>query len=469
MTRAAGWLAAALPLFLALLLWLGWTEAQGFTSADVTELWAKAIVQIDGPGQFTASDAFYPPLPYALTLALQSLPGDHAVPVPFLLSAALGAMILLLWFDNLRQMGTFRVGASLFATALLGLNPFFLRALADGPETMLTILGTWLFARGIVHLRLTGNAPDMMKVAVGLMIVALSDSYGLLISLGALPFLIVAARPSMIAASSTGYLFAMFYPVAAAVGSLFFVSMIFNSALVPQLLETPEAVPLTEHLMILSGLVPVALVAALRNLPTPGLFMPLIAAAGTVGGAYALNLGLNVEGDPLIAIAPMLGVVVTGLRFWPSGALRVPVVIALLAFGLAQSVLVMRTTAVQETRAWALAVAGRGTGADGPTQEAAAFLSGRSGILLDVERNPGMVTALGDIGGLVIAGQPAYDWALEGGLPQTRYILVPQVAEGRAVSDRVLRRFPSLARNRLSGYNEIYENGRWRVFEKTEL
>ena len=80
---------------------------------------------------------------------------------------------------------------------------------------MFCILGTWLFARGIVNLRLTGNAPDMMKVAVGLLVVALSDSYGLMLCLGAMPFMIVAARPSMIAASSTGYLVAMFYPVLA--------------------------------------------------------------------------------------------------------------------------------------------------------------------------------------------------------------------------------------------------------------
>ncbi len=469
MTRTATWLAAGLPVFLALLLCLGWTEAQGFTSDDVTELWATAIVQIDGPGTFTASDAFYPPVPYALTLALQSWPGDHLVPVPFILAAVAGALILLLWFANLHRVAGMSVAGSLLAVALLGLNPFFLRALADGPETILTILGTWLFARGIVHLRLTGNAPDMMKVAVGLMIVALSDSYGLLISLGALPFLIVAARPSMITASASGYLFAMFYPVAAAIGSLYFVSLIFNSSLVPQLLETPNPVGTAEHLLILSGLGPIVIVAALRNIRTPRLFMPVMAAAGTIGGAYLLNLGLNVEGDPLIAMAPMLGVAVTALRFWPSGRLREPVIVALLAFALAQSVLIMRLTSVPETRDWARAISGQGTQADQPTQQAAAFLTGRSGIMLDVERNPDMVTTLHNVRGLLIAGQPAYDWALEGGLPQARYILVPRMAEGETVTDRVLRRFPALAQNRLSGYSEIYENSRWRVFEKTEF
>ncbi|MDO6587674.1 hypothetical protein Q4543_19360 [Salipiger sp. 1_MG-2023] len=467
MTRTAGWLAAAVPLFAALLLWLGWTEAHGFTSSDVTELWAKAIVQIAGSEQFTASDAFYPPLPYALTLLLQALPGQHGVPVPFVLSAFVGTALLLLWFANLWRVGRFSWGSSVVITALVGLNPYFLRAVADGPETMLTILGAWVFARGLVNLRLTGNAPDMMKVAVGLLIVALSDNYGLMISFGALPFLIVAARPSLIATSSTGYLFAMFYPVLAAIGSLFFVSMIFNSALVPQLLETPASVSVSEHLLILSGIAPLAIIAALRNIKVTRLLMPIVAATATVAGAYVLNMYLNVEGDPLIAIAPMLGVALVGMRFWPPVRLREPVVIALLCLSLLQSVVVMRHTTVAETRDWAQASLGQVIDVAAPTRAAAAFVSDKTDIMLDVERNAGMVVALGDVSGLLMAGQPTYDWALEGGLPQARYILVPRPAEGAPVTDRVLRRFPELSRNRLSGYNEIYANSQWRVFEKT--
>ncbi|WP_163852090.1 hypothetical protein [Pseudooceanicola aestuarii] len=467
MTRSAVWLALALPLFAGLLLWLGWTQAHGFTSPAVTELWAKAIVQIDGSGQFAASDAFYPPVPFALTLLIQSLPGQSAAPGPIVLSALLGATILLLWFRNLRRVAGISLPGSLVTVALLGLNPVFLRALADGPETMLTLLGTWLFARGIVNLRLTGNAPDMMKVAVGLLTVALSDSYGLMISLGAVPFLIVAARPSMIATSSFGYLFAMFYPVAAAVGSLIFVSLIFNSALVPQLLEQPSPVPLAEHLLILSGVVPVALMVAFRHILMPRLFMPIVAAVGTVLGAYVLNIFFNVEGDPLIAIVPMLGVVVAGLRFWPPVRLREPLIIVMLAFNLMQSVLVVSNTSVAETRDWLQASLGRSSDADDPTRQAAQFLRDKDGIMLDVERNPAMVVAIGTADRLVTSGQPAYDWALEGGVPQAPYIVVPKVTEGAPAADRVLRRFPELHHDRLAGYDEIYGNSRWRVFGKT--
>ena len=466
MIRTASWSFGFVALALVLLLSLGWTEANGFISVDVTDLWAKSIVQIEGPAQFKATDAFYPPVPYALSLLGQAILPDTQVPVPFVLSALVGAGLLVLWFLNLRDTGQFSGLTSAVVVLLLALNPFFLRALADGPETMFCILGTWLFARGIVNLRLTGNAPDMMKVAVGLLVVALSDSFGLMLCLGAMPFMIVAARPSMIAASSTGYLVAMFYPVLAAVGSLMFVSMIFDSRLVPLLSETATPLTLREHLVILLGLGPAAFVAILRNILIPRLFMPLLAAVGAVLGGYTLNTFFHVEGDPAMALAPMLGVLVAAIRFWPNLPLREPIAIALLSLSLLTSITVMRHVAHDETRAWANAMVGIQNAASQPTHEVVSFLRDKSEIMVDVERNPEIVIGFGTIDRLVIAGEPAYDWALEGGVPRTRYIVVPRQAEGQATADRILRRFPQLRKSQLPGYEKVFQNSQWRVFER---
>ena len=63
MTRLTGTLVAFVSLFLLLLMTLAWTEMHGFVSARTTELWAKAIVQVDGPAVFKSTEAFYPPLP----------------------------------------------------------------------------------------------------------------------------------------------------------------------------------------------------------------------------------------------------------------------------------------------------------------------------------------------------------------------------------------------------------------------
>ena len=459
---------ALCSLFLLLMASLAWSEAHGFLSDDVTHLWAETILQIDGPAEFMSTDAFYPPVPFTMSLLLYAVVGDLGVPMPFVISAGLGAVLLVLWFRNLSQRGAFSTAASLAAVALLGVNPLFLRAVADGPGTVLTILGIWIFTRGLVNLRLTGNAPDMMKVAVGTILVALSDGFGLLLCLGALPFMIVAARPSMIAASSTGYLVAMFYPIAAAVGSLLFTSMIFDSVLVPNLFEPATPLDLSQHLWVLAGLLPMTVIAVLRNVMLPRVFMPLLAALGTVCGAYGLNLFYQLESDPAMAIAPLLGVAVTAVRYWPLLPLRTAILLTLLAASFFLSALSLRESGTPETRRWLQAMRGENTDNYDHTLQTAIFLREKSGIMLDVERNPHIVVALGGLERLLVAGQREYDWAMQGGMPTAPYVLVPTAPEGAQTTDRVLRRFPQIKAGRLAGYEELHANAQWRVFGRTD-
>ncbi|MBB5721858.1 hypothetical protein FHS72_001470 [Loktanella ponticola] len=468
MTRHAGHWAAFILLFLGLLLTLAWAQANGFVSERVTVLWSKAIMQIDGPVGFNSTDAFFPPLPYVLSIVLQWIIGSVSVPTPFLLSAGLGAMMVMMWYSNLRYTADVSAITSVLAVALLVLNPFFLRALAEGPEAILTLIGTWIFARGIVNLRLAGNAPDMMKVAVGLLVVSLSNSYGLLICLGALPFMIVAARPSMLVSSPIGYLIAMFYPVAAAIFSLWFISMIFDSSLMPLLTEEPVSISFTTHLIILAGLAPLTFIATMRNVYTPYYFMPLLAAFGTVFGAYWLNNMFHMESDPSLAIAPMLAILVAAIRFWPPLNLREPIILVLLALSLVLSLFSLRANPEAETREWVAAVQGVPLDEYKATQDVARFLDGKDGILVDVERNPEIVPQIDDIQRLIVAGQTVYDWALEGGLLRAKYILVQNTPTDVLVTDRILRRFPELATDQMAFYDEVFANDLWRVFERNE-
>ncbi len=468
MTRHAGLWAAYTLLFLGLLLTLAWTQAHGFISERVTVLWSKAIMQIDGAASFNSTDAFFPPLPYVLTIALQWLTNGPSVPTPFLLSAGLGAMMVIMWYRNLRDNGGISAITSLLAVTLLIMNPFFLRSLAEGPEAVLTLIGTWIFARGIVNLRLAGNAPDMMKVAVGLLIVSLSNSYGLLICLGSLPFMIIAARPSMLVASPVGYLIAMFYPVAAAILALVFISKIFDSSLMPLLTEEPVTIPIQSHLVILAGLVPMAFVAAMRNLFTPHFVMPLVATFGTVLGAYCLNSMLHVESDPILAIAPMISILAVAIRFWPPLRLREPIILVLLLLSLVLSVFSLRASPNAEARNWFFTFQGHTLKGTELTRDVSRFLQGKDGIMVDVERNPEIVPSIDDLGRFIVAGHTIYDWALEGGLSRANYILVQNPPDDAIVTDRILRRFPQLSTNEMPFYQEVFSNERWRVFERIE-
>lgn len=453
-------------LFAGLLMVMFWAEAHGFVSSTVTQTWAKAIVQIEGPPVFRSSESFYPPLTYTIALIAQVLVPDSAIPVPNLMAALIGALLLCAWFSNLRQRGAYDPLTAALLVALLALNPLFLRAVSDGPSTLLLLAGTWIYARGLLNLRMSGNAPDMMKVAVGLLVILLSHAYGLLIAVGTLPFIVVAARPSLLVASSAGYLVSMFFPVAAAFGSMLFVSAILKTTFLSDRIFGPAGTTAgAEMLVPLLAAMPVVLAAMIRTRRLPRYVMPLLSVAGSLLGAAVLDTVWGIEPDPAIVAIPTLGLVVVAIRIWPESPLRAPVLAALLVLTAVLSHLAIRSHGSAESLRWQAAMQGHAVpdvlAAD---RAAAAFLRDRREVLLDVERHPGMIAALGTLEPFIVPGQPAYDMAVLGGRPRAEYIAVYHDSTEVQPKDRLLRAFPQLLDHNTPGYRLVHDQGGWRVF-----
>ncbi|SDF24779.1 hypothetical protein [Limimaricola pyoseonensis] len=460
---------AAVPLFGVLLALLAWVEMHGFVSGAVVEMWAKAIVQVEGPQAFRATDPFYPPLPYVLSLTLQALVPGTGVPAPSLLSAAIGAVLLHAWFGNLRERGAYDRVSAVLIVVLMAMNPFFLRALAEGPGTMLLLLGFWIYARGLLNLRLNGTAPDMMKVAVGLLILPVAHGYGLLLALGTLPFIVIAARPSMLAASSLGYIVSMFFPVLAAVGSLVFVATVLDTGIFPT--DPAAAVApagAAAILPTLCAMIPVG-AALIRTARMPRFVLPLLAGGCSLIGGAVLNMGYGLEPDPAVIAAPALGLVVVAIRAWPPSGLRAPMIAALLLVSAPMALWSIRAAGGEESQRLLQAAAGAQVADQRAADRAAAeFLEGRDGVLVDVERNPGLVTALGGTGGLLLAGQSAYDITMLGGRPRGAWVALRHDPDAIVQRDRLLRAFPQLAKGTAPPFTLRFTRGPWRIFEITE-
>ncbi|MGR3463593.1 hypothetical protein [Limimaricola sp.] len=469
MSRVLRFGSYTVPLFGLLLLPVLWIEMHGFVSGAVVEMWAKAIIQIEGPPGFRATDPFYPPLPYALSLMLQAVVPRGGLPVPLLISAAVGAVLLYAWFGNLRERGAYDRGSAALIVALLALNPFFVRALVDGPGTMFLLLGFWIYARGLLNLRLNGSAPDMMKVAVGLLIMPVSHGYGLLLALGTLPFIVIAARPSMLAASSFGYIMSMFFPVVAAIGSLAFVASVLDTAIFPASAVAPGAG--AGPVALLPTLCAMALVAAalIRTLRVPRFFLPLLAGACSVIGGAVLNLGYGLEADPVVVATPALGLVIVAIRSWPPSALRASVVAAVLLVSVPLALWSIRSAGGEDSLRLLQAVRGVAV-ADtrAADRAAAAYLEGRGGVLADVERSPGLVTEMGQVDGLLVAGQTAYDVTLQGGRPRGEWIAVRYLPDAVSQPDRLLRAFPQLAEDGSPAFALRFTHAPWRIFQIIE-
>lgn len=465
MSGVLRFLAIILVLSLCLMAPLLWVEANGFVSASVVETAARAILLADGPAVFRATDAFYPPIPFTVALVLQATIGGGDALIPILMSAVTGAALLYLLYSNFVEKAAYRPDEAVILVLLIAINPLFLRALSEGSDVLLLAIGVWIYGRGLVNLRLTGAAPDMMKVAVGLLLIPLSQGYGLLIAAGTLPFLVLAARPSIFVVSPMGYLMSMFFPVVAAIGSLLFVSVVLKTTFFSSRIAAGPGDAGWAALAALAAPLMILVMVLARLAARPRYWMPLMALTAALVGAAALNQVYGIEPDPVLTAIPLIGAVAVALRLWPASGLRFFIAAALLLLSVPVAAWSIRTYGGPESQIWLDAVSGRGTLDSLSADRAAArFIAELDGVITDAERHPGLVTTLGDISPLVVAGQPGYDLAVAGGRPSGGYIAVRKEPGMLVTSDRLLRAFPDLEKKVPSGYELVYDKLGWRVF-----
>ncbi len=456
---------AAFAVYLALAAWL---QIHGYLASGVVDLWSRVIVQIDGPPDFKPPDPIYPPLPLVLVMMSHLVFGSGNVPLPIAVAAAIAALMAASWFSNFRSQGRMSVKFAGILTLLLATHPALLFTVSQGPELVLLCLGVWVFTRGMVHLRQSGNAPDMMKVAVGLMLVGLSSAFGLLFTLATVPFLAVAARPSLFLSSPTGYLFAIVFPIACAVGSLLFVSFIFDMPLVAEPKSTHQSTFLLSVLAPVLTLSLPILASCFRMRHAPTRLVPLLASASCVVVAAIFNYYLVGFADPMTACTPLVAVAAVAIGFWPPGLSRSNFgTSSLVASWLASAVLLGQAEGTESDR-WQAHVRGFYSAPNLSMLSVAEMLRGREGILIDVERSPDLVVELGGTKGMVVAGTPSFEQTVIGGRLDESFIVARRSTNSAVTEDQVLRRFPSISVEPPHGYIYRLLSDEWIVLERVE-
>jgi len=461
--------------FLAGLAGLLWTAAQGFVSPEILAASGRAILAAEGRESFGTVATAYPPLPYLLSLAAAHL-GDSPQWPALTASALAGGLFAAFVSTSLRAagIGTF---ANTAITLLLVANPLFLRGLADGPGVILLVTSVFMFAAGFIGLRADGTASNVMTLAFALALMAFAHPYGLALALAALPLLVFAASPELIARAPGSLYLSLLFPLAFGVLSFAYVGQVFADAPWAFLgtLSAPFAAaasgqpPAGSVLRMASGLIlcaPILILTVVRAGRNPVLLGPMIALLTLPILGYVLAGLLGARFDPAVGLVPVLGLAAAFAIHASGSARRMTRAILLLAGGMVGGLLWINEAPRPETAAWRNAVLGRSQTAATPLDRLAGFLQSRSQILVDTDEYPELVALRGTAEGLIVPGSPRFELDLLAGRLQSRFVVIRDPASEVVVADRINQRFPRLFRNGAENYDLVYHFDGWRVYER---
>lgn len=484
MTRNLSAASVATLAFVAVLSLAAMAIRVGVLPGDAMRLWAGASAASSGGVPIGRIVAAYPTLPFLATTALSLVLPDGA-PAPALLAAALVSVVGGLWFASFLRAGMKPFAA--FVTALLlALHPAMLRAALGGPADMFLVLFLFIFAASLYDLRARAATPDVMAVGLALLALAFSHPVGAAIAFTAVPLLVFAVRPTLVANSAANVVLALIFPTSFAVGAFVYVSWIFPGAgwtffaAPAQSLATWSAGfshlfdgGVTGVLSIDASLAILLALALGAPLCAFGLFVvrrrrPLVVPAlvfiATIIAATATTVATGLFGDPtaLVAAAPALAAVVVARA--PGFAERRALVLALAVLGWlggAAGLAFIDSETVMQLR---VALSG-GDHEREETLAAGAATSERQGVLVDLENAPAIVVGRGDGRGLFGPSQEEFALALLLHHLAAPFVAVPDPLSEIGATDRLNRAFPDLFRNGPSGYRLIYHNKTWKLFE----
>ncbi len=457
----------------------------GLVPNDTLSLWAGAIIAGDGGQSIGRIVAAYPTIPYMATVALAYLT-PAGTPAPALIATALIGLLAGLWFTAFRRAGL-AVWLAGLATLLLVFHPALLRAALAGPAEMLVAVFLYLFGNALFDLRERGAAPDVMAVSLALLGLAFSHPMGAAIACAAVPFLVFAVRPALVANSALNVVVVLIFPTVFSVGAFTYVSWVFPgsgwsfysapsaslsawSAGVSDLFgggvtgvhSLDAALAFTVALALGA---PLAVAAAWRIRRRRPLLAPILVLAGSTIAAAPISVATGLFGEPAsVAVAAPILCALCIVRI-PQARENAPTLLALLVVGWIGGVLAL---ALVDPHA-VTQLTGLEPGIGRERLDAISLghaIARDQGVLVDSDNAPAVVVGRGDARGLLSPNAEAFNLSILLSRLDAPYVAVPDPASATGTEDRLARTFPLLYRHGAPGYRLVYQNDTWHLYAR---
>lgn len=473
--------------FVAVLALTSMAISSGVIPNDTLALWAGAIIAGDGQQPIGRIVAAYPTLPFMATSALESIV-PAGTPTPALLAAALAGLLAGVWFLAFRML-SISFAVAVVATALLVFHPAMLRATISGPSEVLVALFLFLLGNALFDLRERGAAPEVMIVSLSLLGLAFSHPMGAAIACAAVPFLVFAVRPVLVANSAFNVVVVLVFPTVFTIGAFVYVSWVFpgngwSFYTAPSESLSAWAVGVSDFfgggitgiraldaaLAFAAALVlgaPLAFVAARSIRRRRPLLAPLAVIAATTVTAAAISVATGLFGEPaaVAVAAPVLCAIVI-IRI-PALHERSGHMLALLAIGWLGGALAL--TLIDPRAVSQLTAAEINTNRERlDALKLGHATIGHGGVLIDSDNAPAVVVGRIHARGMLSPADEKFNLAILLSRIDAPYVAVPNPLSATGSQDRLVHSFPHLYRNGATGYRLAYQNATWRLYARND-
>jgi hypothetical protein len=459
----------------------------GLVPDDAVTLWVSAITAGEGEMPIGRIVAAYPTVPFLATSLLEFVtPAGTQTPV--LLTAGVLALLARAWLASFRRVGLPLI-AAIAAALLIALHPALLRAAISGPAEIMLAAFLFLLCGSLYDLRARSAASEVMAVALALLGLAFSHPMGAALVCAAIPLLVFAMRPEMLASSVVNLVIALAFPTLFCVGAFAYMSWVFPGSGWSFLIAPAEglatwavgfshlfgrgltgslaldaAIAVAIALLVSAPIVPVAIAWVRQRRP---LLAPALVIAATTVFAAWLTASTGLFGDPAaLAVMPPLLAAIIVARI-PLVRERLAAVLALLMLGWLGGIAGLAIADPRGTTNVLVALEGRGV-----DQERLAAINlgnatiGRDGVLADTFNAPAIVLGRGRARGLLSPSDEEFTLGVLFSRIDTPFVAVPDPQIGIGAQDRLNKTFPLLYRGGAPGYHLIYDKANWRLFAR---
>lgn len=463
------------------------TLMAGLIPDDAVMLWASAIAAGDREMPIGRIVAAYPTIPFLATALLEFIVPLRTQTTMLLTSGVL-ASLAGIWLVSFRRVGI-PTAASVAATLLLVLHPGLLRAALTGPAEMIMAAFLGLLGGALHDLRARSSAPEVMAVALALLGLSFSHPMGAALTCAAVPLVVFAIRPEMLASPVINLVIAIIFPTTFCVAAFAYMSWVFPGSGWSFLIAPAEglatwavgfsqlfghgltgslgldaAIAVAGALVLAAPLVPVGIAWVRRQGP---LVTPVLVIAAMAIAATWITVTTGLFGDPAaIAVMPPILAATMIVRV-PKLRERLGIVFALLVVGWIGGIVALKIVDPRGATNLLIALEGRGVDRERIAAiDLGSATIGREGVLADTFNAPAIVLGRGRARGLLSPSDEAFALGVLFSRIDAPFVAVPDPQIGIGSLDRLNKAFPTLYRHGTAGYRLIYENANWRLFAR---